>query len=44
MENKKLLRQEYQRNYYYKNREQQLLNMYQYYKKNYLHNIFSYWL
>ena len=35
MENKKLLRQEYQRNYYYKNREQQLLNMYQYYKKNY---------
>ena len=33
MENKKLLRQEYQRNYYYKNREQQLLNKYQYHRK-----------
>ena len=26
---------EYQREYYYKNREQQFLNMYQYYKNNY---------
>ena len=35
MENNKKSRNEYQINYYYKNREQQLLSMYQYYKNNY---------
>ena len=35
MEDNKKTRREYQRNYYYKNREQQLLSMYQYYKNNY---------
>ena len=35
MEDNKTTRWEYQRNYYYKNREQQLLSMYQYYKNNY---------
>ena len=34
MENNKKSRQEYQINYYYKNREQQLLRMRQYNKKN----------
>ena len=35
MENNKKTRNEYQIDYYYKNREQQLLSMYQYYKNNY---------
>ena len=35
MEDNKKTRREYQRNYYYKNREQLLLSMYQYYKNNY---------
>jgi hypothetical protein len=34
MENNKKSRQEYQINYYYKNREQQLLKMRQYNKNN----------
>jgi hypothetical protein len=35
MENNKKSRREYQRKYYYKHREQQVLSMYQYYKDNY---------
>jgi hypothetical protein len=35
MENNKKSRQEYQRNYYYKNREQRLLKIRQYNNKNY---------
>ena len=35
MEDNKNSRREYQRNYYYKNREQQLLKMRQYNKNNY---------
>ena len=35
MEDNKESRREYQRNYYYKNREQQLLKMRQYNKNNY---------
>ncbi len=35
MEDNKKTRREYQRNYYYKNREQQLVKMYQYYKNNF---------
>ena len=35
MENNKKTRREYQRNYYYKNREQRLLKMREYNKNNY---------